>query len=169
MARALVPLMLLAAVALRAAGPALVVEGATGRDGALQPPLVLSMEQLAAMARSSVRVQTHDGGEHTYEGVTLAEILKRAGQPSGEDLRGKLLSRYVVVTAHDGYRAVFSLPELDPAFTDARVLVADRVDGKPLAAPEGPLRIVVPAEKRPARWVRMVEKIEILGAPEPSR
>ncbi len=169
MARRFLPLLLLGAVAVWAAGPALVVEGAAGRGGVPQPPLVLSMEQLAAMPRASVRVRTHDGAEHTYDGVPLSEILKRAGEPSGEALRGRLLSRYVLVTAHDGYRAVFSLPELDPAFTDARVLVADRVDGKPMAAPEGPLRIIVPPEKRPARWVRMVEKIEILSAPEPSR
>ncbi|HLH16612.1 MAG TPA: molybdopterin-dependent oxidoreductase [Bryobacteraceae bacterium] len=169
MARAFLPLLLLSALALPAAGPALVVEGAAGRDGTARPPLALTMEQLAAMPRVSVRVQTHDGQEHTYEGVPLAEILKRAGQPSGEDLRGKLLSRYVLATAHDGYRVVFALPELDPAFTDARALLADRVDGKPLAAPEGPLRIVIPAERRPARWVRMVEKIEILSAPEPPR
>ena len=70
---------------------------------------------------------------------------------------------------HDGYRVVYSLPELDPVFTEARALLADRVDGKPLAGREGPLRIVLPSEKREARWIRMVEKIEILSAPESPR
>jgi DMSO/TMAO reductase YedYZ molybdopterin-dependent catalytic subunit len=69
------------------------------------------------------------------------------------------------VTAHDGYRVVFSLPELDPAFSDGRALLADRMDGQPLSAHDGPLRLVLPSEKREARWVRMVERIEMLSAP----
>lgn len=38
------------------------------------------------------------------------------------------------MTAHDGYRVLFSLPELDPAFSDTRAMVADREDGAALAA-----------------------------------
>ncbi len=62
----------------------------------------------------------------------------------------------LVVEASDGYRAVFALPELDPAYTDKIVMLVDKRDGKLLDAKEGPLRIVVPDEKRHARWVRMV-------------
>jgi hypothetical protein len=165
--RLILPVALLLALPLHAADPALLVEGAAARDGVAKPPLALSLEQLAAMPRANVRVHTHDGQEHTYEGVPLAEILKRSGQPAGEDLRGSLLSRFVLASAHDGYRVVYSLAELDPVFTEARALVADRVDGKPLAGREGPLRIILPSDKREARWIRMVEKIEILSAPEP--
>jgi len=80
-----------------------------------------------------------------------------------------MLSRDVLVTAHDGYRAVFSLPELDPAFSDSRALIADRMDGQPLSPRDSPLRLLLPSEKRETRWVRMVERIEIQAAPEPVR
>jgi hypothetical protein len=37
-------------------------------------------------------------------------------------------------------------------------------DGKPLSETEGPLRIVVPHDKRQARWVRQVTSLTICQA-----
>jgi hypothetical protein len=154
----------------QAAEPVLRIEGAAGRDGVPKPPLELKSSDLAAMPRTVARVKSRDGKtEHIYEGVLLTELLKRAGQPLGEELRGSLLSKYVLAIAHDGYRVLFSLPELDPAFTDSQVIVADKLDGKPLPDREGPIRIVIPSEKREARWIRMVETIEIAATPQPLR
>ncbi|HVF29189.1 MAG TPA: molybdopterin-dependent oxidoreductase, partial [Pyrinomonadaceae bacterium] len=99
--------------------------------------------------------------EAAFEGLELVEVLKLAGVKFGEELRGKSLALFLVVDAADGYRAVFALPELDPAFTDRVILLADRRDGKPLAVTEGPLRIVVPDEKRHARWVRQVTALNV--------
>jgi len=148
---------------------ALRIEGVSGRDNVPKPATILNMAALAAMPRSAARVRGHDGAERNYEGVALAEILKRAGLPQGDQLRGGLLGRYLLFTAHDGYHVVFSLPELDPAFTGAAALLADHVDGQPLPPREGPLRLIIPGEKREARWIRMVERIDVLSAPEPLR
>lgn len=63
-----------------------------------------------------------------------------------------------------GYRVVFALPELDTAFTDRVVLLADRRDNQPLSAAEGPLRMVIPEEKRRARWVWQVVALHIRHA-----
>jgi len=71
----------------------------------------------------------------------------------------------VVVKAADGYQAVFALPELDPLFSKKVVLLADRRDGGPLSAKEGPYRLVVPDEARQARWVRQVISIELRTLP----
>lgn len=163
------PCVILSLLLLQAADPALRVEGVAGRDGVAKPPLTLTLDELQAMPRAKVQVRMRDEKDHTFEGVPLAEIFKRAGLPSGEALRGTVLSRYVMMTAHDGYRVLFSLPELDPAFNDTHVLVADRMDGAVLGPQAGPLRVVIPGEKREARWIRMVEKIEVLAAPEPMR
>ena len=75
------------------------------------------------------------------------------------------MALYLLVEATDGYRVVFALPELDPAFKDRAGLLADRRDGQPLAAAEGPLRLVVPGEKRHARWVRQALSGTIRQAP----
>jgi hypothetical protein len=45
--------------------------------------------------------------------------------------------------------------------TDHVILLADTKDGQPLPPREGPFRIVVPGEKRPARWVRQVTALEV--------
>jgi hypothetical protein len=154
---------------LRSEDIALRVTGAAGRNGVARPPLTLTLTDVAALEHVTVKVHSHDGADHEYSGVPVSVILKRAGLPAGEELRGTLLTRYIMMTAHDGYRVLFSVPELDPAFTDRQAILADRIDGKPLAGREGPLRIVIPGEKREARWIRMVENIEVLSAPEPMR
>ncbi len=64
--------------------------------------------------------------------------------------------------AADGYRAVFALPELDPAFTDKQIVLAFLKNGKLLDDKEGPYRIVIPDEKRKARWVRRVTTLKIV-------
>jgi hypothetical protein len=46
---------------------------------------------------------------------------------------------------------VFPLAEFDPGFSDQVILVADRRDGQPLNSREGPRRLIVPRDKRPAR------------------
>jgi hypothetical protein len=45
--------------------------------------------------------------------------------------------------------------------TDRIILLADARDGQPLSPHEGPFRIIVPKEKRPARWVRQVKSVTV--------
>lgn len=132
-------------------------------SGAVAQPLALTIQDLAAMPRTKLTTKEHDQTV-TYEGVTLTEILQKAGAPMGKLLRGKAMAMYVLVTARDGYRVVFALPELDPDFSDAskQIILADTADGKPLSEKQGPLRVVVPQEKKAARWIRMVETIEVV-------
>ena len=97
-------------------------------SGEVERPLKLSAGDLAKLPRRTVRAKDHSGKESAYEGVTVIDILRLAGVPFGEGLRGKNLALYLVVEAADGYRAVFALPELDPAFTERVIILADRKD-----------------------------------------
>jgi DMSO/TMAO reductase YedYZ molybdopterin-dependent catalytic subunit len=136
-------------------GALLVVRGEVGE------PLVFSAEEFAKLPRQSVRAKAHDGVDSRYEGVPLAAILAKAGEPMGGALKGNALTLYLVVEASDGYRALFALPELDSAFTDRVILLADHRDGRPLSDREGPLQVIVPGEKKHARWVRQVIRIVV--------
>jgi hypothetical protein len=118
------------------------------------------------LPRATVSVPRPEGGETKYTGVALAEVLKLVNAPLGQELRGKNLAKYVLVKAADGYRVVFSLTEVDTESTGQVVLLADRRDDRPLDAKEGPYRIVLPAEKKHARWVRQVTTIAVETAPE---
>jgi Oxidoreductase molybdopterin binding domain len=96
--------------------------------------------------------------------VPLSSVLSLAGILLGDALRGPRMSDVLVVGATDGYKVVFALAETDPAFATREIIIADKRDGKPLDAKEGPLRIVVPGDKRPARWVRQVITLKIVDA-----
>ncbi|HSS21793.1 MAG TPA: molybdopterin-dependent oxidoreductase [Pyrinomonadaceae bacterium] len=133
-------------------------------SGEVAHPLKLSVLDLAKLPRVKTTVKAHDGKPNTFDGIALAEVLRLAGVEFGEKLRGKQLALFLVVEAADGYRAVFALPELDPAFTDQVIILADHRDGKPLSPEEGPWRIVVPNEKREGRWVRQVAALIIRRA-----
>jgi DMSO/TMAO reductase YedYZ molybdopterin-dependent catalytic subunit len=130
--------------------------------GDVPTPLALSASDLAAMPREHVEMTEQDGEKTTYEGVALQEILKKAGLPFGRQMRGKALAGYVLAEAKDGYAVAFSLGELDPDLGGTRVLVADKRDSKPLFEYQGPVRLVIPADKEGARSVRMLEKLEVV-------
>jgi hypothetical protein len=130
--------------------------------GDIPTPLTLKAEDLAAMPRAKVMIPDQDGTQVEYEGVALREILKRAGAPLGNQLRGNALTTYVLAKAHDGYQVVFTLAEVDAAFANENIVVADKRDGKLLFEYQGPFRLVCPADKAGARSVRMLETLEIV-------
>ena len=134
--------------------------------GAVGTPLTLTAEDLKKMPRKTLTVTNpHDKKTEVYEGVLVEELLKKAGVPQGEHLRGQSLAAYVVFKAEDGYRVVFSIAELDSGILDSDVIVADMMDGTAMGAKVGPLRLVAPHEKRPARWVRMLKEITVVPVP----
>ncbi len=75
------------------------------------------------------------------------------------------LSKAVIVHAAglDQYQAVFSLAELDPAMASHPALLTWSRNSEPLPSTLGPLRLVVPDDKRQARWVRQVTAIEVIS------
>lgn len=130
-------------------------------SGDVTKSLTLKASDLTAMAHTEVMATDKDGTAHRYSGVPVVDLLRQSGATLGGELRGKNLTKYVLVKAGDGYSVVFALPELDPEFAARVILLADAVDGKPLAQGVGPYRIIVPNEKKPARWIRDVKSIEV--------
>jgi hypothetical protein len=124
-------------------------------------PTVLTKTEIESLPHIKVSVGTSNAPV-TYEGVALEALLEKAGVTFGESLRGKRLASCLLVEAADGYRVVIALPEVDPAFNDKPIVLADSRDGKPLNQKEGPYRIVIPSEKRMARWVRQVTTLKIV-------
>ena len=133
--------------------------------GDVERPQQWTLDDLAKLPRREVRTRDRDGTEATFAGVALLDLLPLAEVPLGEKLRGSNMALYLLIEAADGYRVVFALPELDPGFTERVVLLADQRNGRPLSPKEGPLRLVVPGEKRHARWVRQVESCTVRRAP----
>lgn len=124
----------------------------------------VTVGDLASLPRREVKAAAHHVSG-TFSGVPLAALLRTIGMPRSDSLRGPQLAAYVLVEAADGYRATFAVAELDTAFTDREVLLVDRKDGAPLVAKDGPFQLIVPGEKRPARWVRQVRRISYVVLP----
>lgn len=127
-------------------------------------PLTLSVQDLSTYKQISHKVKDRDGKEHEFKGVALIEVLEKAGVTTGSKLRGENLAKYVLVKAADGYEVIYSLPEIDPEFTDQVIMLATEKDGQALPIGEGPFRIITPNDKKQARWIREVRSIKIVFA-----
>ena len=149
-------LIIVLASSLLAAEPEIVVSGPKGERR-------FTRTSLTALPRAEVSISDH-GTPAKFEGVELHTVLELVGAPVGEHLRGNELANYVLIEARDGYRAVFSIAELSPAFSERKVILADHRDGKLLSEAEGPFRVAVENEKRMGRCVRQVSVIRMAVA-----
>lgn len=137
------------------AGSGLLAQQTTGIvlkiSGEVLTPLQLTLSQLKALPQHHVNAKDKKGNPHTYTGVYIQDILNKAGVTTGPQLRGENLSKYILATCADGYQVVYSLAELDSSFVAHPPIVAWHIDAAPLSASKGPLRIIMPDDKKPAR------------------
>lgn len=151
---------LLASLATQGLAQTLVLKGPAGQTA------TVGAADLASLPRVKVALAGH-GETHLYEGPLLIDVLARVGAPTGKAIHGPTMADVVLVRAEDGYEVAFGLAELDPGTRPNRVILADRVDGAPLLARDGPFKIVVEGDLRPARSARMVREIEVLDLAGP--
>ena len=124
--------------------------------------LTLTPASVASLPHTTVTVfNAHTKASETYSGVPLAALLAKLGVPQGEAVRGHLFMTGVIAEGTDGYRVLYALAEVDLTIHTGQVLVADAEDGKPIAA-DGAFKIISTEEKRPARWVRNLDKISVI-------
>jgi precorrin-2 methylase len=127
--------------------------------GAVDKELRVSdLEDYPALEMSKKVVGVHMGyhGLHRYEGVSLAKVLEAAG--AGNDL-----TKVAIISAPDGYRALFSFGELFQSFSGRRIMIAANDNGRPLKDRRGgKYRIIVPEELVDDRDVQAIDRIEVI-------
>ncbi|HZZ87346.1 MAG TPA: molybdopterin-binding oxidoreductase [Caulobacteraceae bacterium] len=124
----------------------------------------LNAVQIAALPHQPVTLQL-EGKSEACEAVPLSQVLAKVDAPQGKALRGPELADVVEVRAADGYRIALALAETDELMRGEQIFLADRCSGGPIAAPEGPFRLIVLGDKRPARSARQVTAIRVLRLP----
>jgi hypothetical protein len=88
--------------------------------------------------------------------VSLAKVLEAAGA-------GDELTKVVMISAPDGYRALFSFGELFQSFSGRRIMLAESDNGKSLEGQRGgKYRVIVPEELVDDRDVVAVDRIEVI-------
>lgn len=116
----------------------------------------------------TVEYSSH-GQSHHATCLPLLSLLQSAGldttlkhDPSADPSKKHLPLRLAVtVTGQDGYAVTFSLAELLPDAGNHPAYLALDTDDKPLAANEGPLKLIVPSDAKPSRWVRAVASVTL--------
>ena len=117
--------------------------------------------ELATLPRVAVDAVDH-GLQTCFEDVDLRALLQLADVGRTDSLRGPALRRVLVLIGADGYVATMALAELDPSLGGRRVVVVNRANGQPLASEQGPWRAVITEDRRAARWVRQLVRIELV-------
>jgi hypothetical protein len=129
----------------------------------------LTSQELSKLPREECEVE-RSGKRQKYSGVSLASVLEHGEIVLGENSRGRLLTRYIVVGASDGYQALLSIAEADPHLSRQTVLLANLCEDRHLDKIEGPWRLVVKDDRTQRRCVRRVTTIAVqfaedIGAP----
>lgn len=133
-------------------------------SGEVSAPFELKLANMKQFPQTQVSRKDRDGKDHNYTGVLLSAILQKAGATMGKDLKGENLAKFASIEASDGYQVIFALAELDKEFTDRQIILATTIDGQPLAPTDGPFRIIVEGEKKPARCIKQVTSIRVAFA-----
>jgi len=130
-------------------------------DGHVQAEQGFSADQLKAFPPRHVDVsyQTMHGTEHhAFTGVLLWDLVTKAGLKNGGG-KNPGLRHTLVVRAQDGYAAILSIGEIDPALEGKPVILAYRQDGRPGDLPA--LKLIVPGDRMGARMIRDVTEVEV--------
>ena len=131
-------------------------------EGDVKTPLSLTADDLAKLPRTTASM-VRDGENAEYEGVLLYDILLKAFDvPPRKGLPGDMRISYILVTARDGFQALFALPEILPNFAGARVMIADKRYGGPLLPFQRPLQMIAPQDKAQGRSPFSVIKVELV-------
>jgi len=135
----------------------------------------LTVADLEALGPESAKWTLH-GKTYAVVGVPLWKVLDKFGFSAGPMSKAMKPSekragwkKVLVATARDGFQAVFSCAELFPTLGRTRPLLVFKMDGVPLPADTGPMRIAVLSDKEPSRSVFAVGKLQIydLGSAKP--
>lgn len=136
--------------------------------GAIAKTGQLTVKELEALGSTKATWLKHKK-KHQVIGVPLGRVLTNFGFTSGEMGPGVApadkcagYKKVVVVTARDGFQAVFSTAELMEDMGATKALLIWSLDGKPLPAEQGPVRLAVLTDKEGQRSPWAVAKVELV-------
>lgn len=137
--------------------------------GAVNTPQVLDAAALRALSSITQTVSYQSGRgpqTHTYTGPSLWSVLQSASPALDVAVKNDSLAHYVLATATDGYKVVYSLGELDPGFGNRQALLAhsEVIDGLPRPLSPGVARTTMPGDVKGGRYVSAVASLDIARA-----
>lgn len=120
----------------------------------------LTIEGLKALPHTTVTVTNgHSHKEESYSGVPVKDLLAMVTAKAA-DGAPRVSPRMIVVVAGgtDRFRIAITLCDTDPGCRSGQAIVADSVDGHPLAT-DGAFKLILTEDKMPGRWVRNLDSL----------
>jgi len=113
----------------------------------------LTVADLAKLPQVTVHVHNaHRNADEDYTGPLVSDVLALAGLTPTHENEAVILHTYVVATATDHYSVVYSAAEMEPAFSNSKVIVAISKSGAPNTE-GGDIQLINTDGARPARWI----------------
>jgi precorrin-4 methylase/DMSO/TMAO reductase YedYZ molybdopterin-dependent catalytic subunit len=113
-----------------------------------------SYPQRGVMSKQIGDGRGYHGLQH-FQGVSLLELLRKAGIEDD-------LNTVILVSAPDGYRSLVSYGELLLNQSGKNIIIADKVDDKPLKE-QGKFNLIFPDDLSADRLVKAVNKVEVIS------
>jgi len=124
----------------------------------------LTLADLATLPHKYVTIHNpHTKTDESYSGVPLAALLAAHGAIFDKSTEKKMLTSYIVATSTDGYSVIYSTVEVYPDYHAGDIIVADQMNGKPLDAHSGALKLVSTQDAKAVRWVRNLSSVRLMA------
>jgi hypothetical protein len=96
----------------------------------------------------------------------LWNLIAGAGGVTTTSAKNDILSKHVIATGSDGYKALFSAGEIDPMFGNQPVLVAYADTAGQLGphGSDGLARMVAPSDQAGGRYVSNLTSLQVIDA-----
>lgn len=121
----------------------------------------LDARSLSTLHVHAAQVENRDGVRHTFAGPRLIDVLNEGCPALKEVDKRERVTLVVRVISADGYSAAVTLMEADTTFSPTPALLALTMDGRPLDEHNGPVKLIVPGDRRQGRHVRRVSRLVV--------
>lgn len=125
--------------------------------------ITLSIEDLLKMPQTTVHVHNaHRNTDETYTGPLLADVLDKVGLHGTREFEPMILHSSIVATGTDHYFVLYSAAEVEPGFSNGKVIVAVMKADLPNTE-GGMIQLVNTSDAKPARWVHGLANINVMS------
>lgn len=136
-------------------------------EGIVSSPATYSMDQLSALATTTVQVTERDGRHqqvHSERAASVEGLVQLAG-PVLPQAKNAMLRVTVTALARGSEPVTFALGELDPNFGNHPAFLSVQEDGRALRSP----KLVVPGDSTDDRFANRVDRLVIaVASPAPT-
>jgi hypothetical protein len=123
----------------------------------------LALDELRAMPQITVHVfNAHRNTNEDYTGPLLSDVLAKAGLIASSKTEPLILHSGLIATGTDKYFLLYSLAEVEPMFSNGKVIIALTKNGGQPNDEGGMIELVNTDGAKPARWLHGLDSLDVI-------